>query len=87
MGRNNILRSSYLVVSKNQEFNEAMLNKGDRITKVFTKPEIFLQSKCSVHPWMSAFVAVLDHPYFSISQDNGEFEIKDFTLRDYLNLL
>ncbi len=59
----------------NAEFNVAMPNKNDRITQVFSKPEILLQTKCSVHPWMSAWVAVIDHPFFSVTNDNGEFKI------------
>lgn len=71
------------ITKNNQEFNDAMLNKGDRITKIFTKPEIFLQSKCSVHPWMSGFIAVMDHPFFSISNDLGEFEINNIPVGNY----
>jgi hypothetical protein len=33
--------------------------------------------KCDVHPWMSAYAGVLDHPFFSVSNDKGEFEIKN----------
>jgi plastocyanin len=61
----------------NQRFNMAMPHKDQRITKVFNKPEVFLQAKCSVHPWMGAFVAVMEHPYFSVTNAKGEFSIKD----------
>lgn len=60
---------------KNENFNIGMPNKNDRITRVFDKSEIFLQTKCSVHPWMGAYIAVVDHPYFGVSNANGEFEI------------
>jgi plastocyanin len=61
----------------NQKFNMAMPHKDQRETKVFTKPEVFLQAKCSVHPWMGAYVAVMDHPYFSVTNASGEFTIKN----------
>jgi len=31
---------------------------------------------CDVHPWMKAFAAVQDHPYFAVTGDDGAFEIK-----------
>ena len=32
---------------------------------------------CGSHPWMQAVVLVRDEPYFAISADTGEFEIKN----------
>jgi len=31
--------------------------------------------KCAVHPWMTAWVVVLDHPFFGVTGDDGTFEI------------
>ncbi len=31
---------------------------------------------CDVHPWMTAWWMVLDHPYFAVTNARGEFEIK-----------
>lgn len=65
------------VTNVNQKFNMAMPHKGQRETKIFNKPELFLQAKCSVHPWMGAYVAIMDNPFFSVTNANGEFSIKD----------
>lgn len=32
--------------------------------------------KCNVHPWMSAYVRVYDHPYYAVTDEEGNFEIK-----------
>lgn len=32
---------------------------------------------CDIHPWMSAFVLPLDHPFMAITDADGKFEIKD----------
>ncbi len=45
-------------------------------TKVFDKPEIMVPIRCDVHPWMSAFVGVVNHPYFAVSGPDGKFQIK-----------
>jgi uncharacterized membrane protein/plastocyanin len=71
------------VTKVNQRFNMAMPHKDQRITKVFNNPEVFLQAKCSVHPWMGAYVAVMEHPYFSVTNAQGEFSIKDLPSGKY----
>jgi hypothetical protein len=32
---------------------------------------------CNIHGWMKAYVRVFDHPYFAVTDANGNFEIKD----------
>lgn len=39
-------------------------------------PEIF-KVKCDVHPWMSAWVAAFDHPYFAVTRPDGTFALPD----------
>ena len=41
----------------------------------FNKPEPVFQVKCEVHPWTSAYVAVMTHPYFAVTGRNGSFKI------------
>jgi len=38
---------------------------------------------CTLHPWMSAWVRVFDHPYYAVTDDSGNFEIKDAPAGDY----
>ena len=32
---------------------------------------------CNIHPWMAGRMRVFDHPYFAITDADGNFEIKD----------
>jgi hypothetical protein len=34
-------------------------------------------AKCNVHGWMIAHIMIFDHPYFAVTDENGEFEIKN----------
>lgn len=63
------------VTEVNEKFNVAMPKKNQVVTKIFTRPEMFLQAKCSVHPWMGAHVAIMDHPYYAVTNEKGEFSI------------
>jgi hypothetical protein len=31
---------------------------------------------CNIHPWMSAWIRVFDHPYYALTDKDGAFEIK-----------
>jgi uncharacterized membrane protein/plastocyanin len=71
------------VTKNNEDFNVAMPSQNQRIEKVFTKPEIVLQTKCSVHPWMTANIAVVEHPFFDVTDDAGEFSISNLPPGSY----
>lgn len=38
---------------------------------------------CSLHSWMKAHVRVFDHPYYAITDADGNFEIKDAPVGNY----
>lgn len=48
--------------------------------KVSRKPLIspgIVKILCEVHPWMSAYIAVTDHPYHAVTDVYGEYDIRD----------
>ena len=69
--------------TKNTPFNVAQPIKGMKTTKKFTKPEVMVKFKCNVHPWMSAYAVVLDHPYFGVSDAGGNFQIANLPAGTY----
>jgi hypothetical protein len=62
-------------VEGNREFNLGMSRPGVQITKTFEKPEIMVKIKCDVHPWMSAYIGVLEHPFFAVTDGDGRYAI------------
>ena len=64
-------------VDGNKESNDVQMPGGADLTYTFTKPEPFLKFQCDVHPWMFAWVTVIDSPYFSVSDKDGKFTIKN----------
>ena len=61
----------------NPESNQVQMPGGADLTYTFDKPEPFLKFQCDVHPWMFAWVTVVDHPYFAVSGKDGKFTIKN----------
>jgi plastocyanin len=72
-----LLHNVHATPKKNKPFNIGQPVKGMKSYHTFDTPEIMVPFKCDVHPWMSAYAGVLDHPFFSVSNDKGEFEIKN----------
>ena len=64
-------------VSGNKEDNQAQMQGAPDITMSFPAAESFLKFKCDVHPWMFAWVTVVDHPYFAVTGKDGTFKISN----------
>jgi plastocyanin len=63
--------------TQNPESNQVQMPGGADLTFSFDKPEPFLKFQCDVHPWMFAWVTVVDSPYFAQSGADGKFTIKN----------
>lgn len=50
----------------------------------FRVAEVMIPLRCDVHGWMSSYVGVLDHPYFSVSADGGSFSLETLPPGDYV---
>jgi hypothetical protein len=61
----------------NREWNHSQGAGDPPIDRKFLKPEIMIRVKCNIHSWMHAFIGVLTHPYFAVSNDDGKFTIKN----------
>jgi hypothetical protein len=70
------LHNIHAMPKANQEFNNGQPIQGMKMTHTFTAKEVMVPFKCDVHGWMNAYVGVLDHPYFSVTDPNGKFELK-----------
>ncbi len=69
--------------TQSKEFNLGMPIQGMKLDRTFDKPEIMVKFKCDVHPWMRAYVGVLEHPFFGVTGASGTFEIKDLPAGKY----
>jgi hypothetical protein len=56
---------------------------GPDLNFTYDKAETFLKFKCDVHPWMFSYVTVVDHPYFAVTDKDGNFSIKNVPAGKY----
>ena len=67
----------------NPEWNQSQPQGAPPIDQVFKRKEVIIPIKCNQHPWMKANVAVLDHPFFAVSDSAGSFSIKGLPPGEY----
>ena len=48
-----------------------------------TSSEIMVKVICDIHPWMGAWVGVLDHPFFAVTDGFGNFTLDDVPAGKY----
>ena len=57
--------------------SQPQMSGGADLNYSFTAPENFMKFQCDVHPWMFAWVTVVDNPYFAVTGKDGKFTIKN----------
>jgi hypothetical protein len=67
----------------NAEFNESQTANSKPVVKTFTNPEMMIPVQCNQHPWMRAYINVMPHPYFAVSDAEGKFTIKNLPPGEY----
>ena len=56
--------------------NQTITPGADKTIKDLKAQPLPLVLQCNIHPWMSGRLAVYDHPYFAVTDKDGNFEIK-----------
>ncbi len=69
------LHNVHALPFNNEEFNISQ-QPGAEDTRGFRNREVPVKVKCDIHPWMGAWAVVFDHPFFSVTDAKGRFEIR-----------
>jgi plastocyanin len=71
----NLLHNIDASSAKNNGFNFAQPRAGLVYEFKPKTEEVMLHLKCDVHNWMNAYIGIVDHPYFAVSNTMGNYEI------------
>lgn len=77
------LHNIHALPNNNEEFNKGQPATSADLKKTFLKADVMVKFKCDVHPWMTAYVGVLEHPFYAVTGDDGTFSIKGLPAGDY----
>lgn len=67
----------------NVEWNFTQAPQSPPVVKTFAREEALILIKCNQHPWERAFVGVMDHPFFAVSNELGSYEISGLPAGSY----
>jgi plastocyanin len=70
------LHNVHSLPETNREFNFVQSTQGQKDLQTFTAAEVMVPLKCDLHPWMNAYVGVVEHPFFAVTSAGGTFELK-----------
>jgi plastocyanin len=59
-------------VNAAENFSESAIGATHRLKFGYAET---IHVKCDVHPWMSTYICVMDHPFFAVTGKDGTFEI------------
>lgn len=78
------LHNVHALPTNNEEFNQGQPFQNMELEKEFANAEVMVRFKCDVHPWMGAYIGVVDHPFFAVSGADGSFAIDGLSAGDYV---
>ena len=77
-----ILHTAHALFTSGQPQFNVGLYPGKVSRKPLVTPGV-VKIICEVHPWMSAYIVVTDHPYYSVTDVYGEYLISDIPAGSY----
>jgi hypothetical protein len=90
-GQNVVVKNSAPVTHNIRWIGDGIENQGGNVTiksgdkadiKDLKAQRLPLSLECNIHGWMKGRLAVVAHPYFAITDEHGNFEIKDAPVGD-----
>ncbi len=78
-----LLHNVHGMPQQNREFNLGMPGSLKEKEVELDTPEPLFPVKCDVHPWMHAYVAVMSHPYWAVTGEDGTFTIHNLPAGSY----
>ena len=77
------LHNVHAIPKANDEFNFGQQPSTPPMTRMFETPEIGVTFRCDVHGWMRAYANVVTHPFYAVTKEDGNFEIKGLPAGTY----
>ncbi len=77
------LHNVHPLPSNNREFNKSQAAGAGPLDSTFDKPELMIPVKCNIHPWMRAYINVVEHPFFAVTGPDGSFTIEGLPAGEY----
>ena len=77
-----VLHNTHAVLRSRTLFNLAQPVQGQVIEKTLKRRGL-VEIMCDTHDWMNGWIAILDHPYYAITAEDGVYKIMDIPAGTY----
>ncbi len=68
--------NTHPIPKHNREWNLTQMQGSAPLVKVFELPELAIPFKDNQHPWEKAYLSIFSHPFFAVTDRNGNFKIE-----------
>ena len=72
-----VTHNIHVMGKNNPQWNVTQLPGSASVVRKFMHPEIMIPIRCNMHPWMLAYVGVVDNPFYAVTGHDGMYTIKD----------
>lgn len=71
-----VLHNTHIKLPDSDVFNYGLPVKGQTVSQKIRRPGLMKVGCDAGHTWMSAYIAVFDHPYFAVTGPDGGFSLE-----------
>jgi hypothetical protein len=77
-------QNTHATPKNNPDWNQSQPAAAAALELRFASPEMFVPMKDNQHPWEHAYIGVFPHPFFSVSNTDGSYEISGIPPGQYV---
>lgn len=73
----------HVVAKVNREWNVTQQPGSPSVIRKFSHSEIMIPVHCNEHPWMKAYIGVVNNPFYAVTGSDGSFVLKNVPPGEY----
>jgi len=77
-----VLHNTHAIITGRTLFNVAQPRQ-DHVIRKLLRRQGLVEIMCDTHDWMNGWLAILDHPYYALTGEDGAYKITDIPAGTY----
>jgi plastocyanin len=73
----------HVIAKANREWNVSQQPGSPSVVRKFQHAETMIPVRCNAHPWMKAYIGVVDNPFYAVTGTDGSFSLKGLPPGNY----